>query len=221
MTWGHVWYRQHQRDAPVVPSNSLCSLWVTAISWDSVHHPPVREASSWSWERPVNGMQPKANACFPLEVLLFLLLLWKDLIQMTLKSAELGSHEADLDQRLRLFCGNSCMPSQTKRVTTCLHHASCLVWTEGTNLSNRQTSGHEPKDWQERWDDPVGQAIMVPIRLLGKPVFSYAVGAVAVMYPDQFNAGKAGEGSAQPCLHHGPRAGTLHTWDANEMLQPQ
>lgn len=56
----------------------------------------------------VNGMQAKVNARFPIEVLLFLLLL-KNLIQRMLKSAELRSLEADLDQRLGLFrCGNSC-----------------------------------------------------------------------------------------------------------------
>lgn len=37
----------------------------------------------------VNGMQAKVNACFPLEVLHFLLHLLKDLIQTTLKSAKI------------------------------------------------------------------------------------------------------------------------------------
>lgn len=51
-------------------------------------------------------------------------------------------------------------------------------------------------------------------------MFSYAMGSAAVMYPVQFNVGRGGERSAQPCLHHGPRAGTSHMWDATGMLQP-
>lgn len=52
-------------------------------------------------------------------------------------------------------------------------------------------------------------------------MFSYGMVSVALTYPIQFNAGRGGERSAQPCLCCGPRAGVSHEWDANGMLQSQ
>lgn len=98
------------------------------------------------------------------------------------------------------------MPSQTKRATTSLHHGSCLVLTEGANLSNRQASGQEPKEWQERWDNSPYET----------PVSSYTVESGTGMYLILLS----GERPAQPCLQQGPRAGASHPWDANGMLQP-
>lgn len=95
--------------------------------------------------------------------------------------------EAHLDQRLGLFCcGDSCRAFSDKEGDHILTSCSCLVWTEGTNLSNGQTSGHEPKDWQERWDDP---GYSSPIKVCRKPMFPCAMGSVAVVHPIQFSAG--------------------------------
>lgn len=96
-----------------------------------------------------SGVQAEVNACFLLEMLLFSpsFLEGQDPndTEVCGKSFRSCSRHIWISARGSSAAGIPAMPSQTKRATTSLHHASCLVWTAGANLSSRQAGGHEPR----------------------------------------------------------------------------
>lgn len=79
------------------------------------------------------GMQVNVNGYFPLEMLLFSPFLeGPDPNDTDICGKGFCLLKAHLDQCLRI----PAMPSQTKRVTTSSHHASCLVHNTSTSLFN-------------------------------------------------------------------------------------
>lgn len=117
------------------PHNSLSSFWVMAISWAlCIALPWTRLAPGPGRHLHASGMQVNVNGYFPLEMLLFSpsYLEEPDRNDTDICGKGFYSLKADLDECLRI----PAMLSQTKRLTTSLHHTSCLVHNTSTSLLN-------------------------------------------------------------------------------------
>lgn len=159
-SWAATWHgdtcgeRQHRGDAHFffsAPSGSLCSLWVKAISSFLFFFVSPSYEQGWLMVTrgtcTASGVQAEVHACFLLETLLFSPSFLEgpdpNDTEVCGKSFRSRSRQIWISAWGSSAAGIPAMPSQTKRATTSLHHASCLVWTAGANLSNRQAGGHE------------------------------------------------------------------------------